>query len=191
LKDERCISRTNGQKIHFSACQSEIPAKINELTFKNINLSIKDVARLFQLLFLLFFVYGCGGQPKDPVDNASSAAGIPILNYSVRHVYSHDTTSYTEGLLFYHHQLFESSGATEEYPQTRSMAGVEDMNMGKIDPATGQVLAKLDLTSLIEEERNKNPAVDFLNGIAYDPDADKIYVTGKLWSRIYEIAFSH
>ncbi len=61
----------------------------------------------------------------------------------------------------------------------------------KIDPANGQVLAKLDLTSLVEEERNKNPATDVLNGIAYDPEDDKIYVTGKLWSGIYEIDFSH
>ena len=30
-----------------------------------------------------------------------------------------------------------------------------------------------------------------MNGIAYDSIADKIYVTGKLWPKIYEIKFNH
>jgi glutamine cyclotransferase len=61
----------------------------------------------------------------------------------------------------------------------------------KIDPSSGKVVGKLDLSSLVEQERNKNPDSDVLNGIAYDAAADKIYVTGKLWSGIYEIAFGH
>jgi glutamine cyclotransferase len=43
----------------------------------------------------------------------------------------------------------------------------------------------------VEVERNKNAATDVLNGIAYNPETDKIYVTGKLWAGIYEIDFSH
>ncbi len=61
----------------------------------------------------------------------------------------------------------------------------------KIDPASGKVVGKLDLASLVEQEKNRNPASDVLNGIAYDPGTDQIYVTGKLWSGIYEIVFSH
>jgi len=61
----------------------------------------------------------------------------------------------------------------------------------KIDPADGKIIGKLDLTSLVEQEKNRNPGCDVLNGIAYDPFDDKVYVTGKLWSGIYEIKFSH
>ena len=61
----------------------------------------------------------------------------------------------------------------------------------KIDTATGKVVGRLDLSSLTFEAKNKNPAADVLNGIAYDSTADKIYVTGKLWPNIYEIEFSH
>ena len=61
----------------------------------------------------------------------------------------------------------------------------------KIDPADGKVVGKLDLTSLVEQEKNRNPGSDVLNGIAYDPNTDKVYVTGKLWSAIYEIVFRH
>lgn len=49
----------------------------------------------------------------------------------------------------------------------------------KIDPTTGAVIGKLDLSFLTKDARNKNPRADVLNGIAYDSISDKIYVTGK------------
>jgi len=61
----------------------------------------------------------------------------------------------------------------------------------KIDPVTGKVVAKLDLTSLGFQARLKHPDEDALNGIAYDAVADKIYVTGKLWPNIYQLNFPH
>jgi glutamine cyclotransferase len=61
----------------------------------------------------------------------------------------------------------------------------------KIDPATGKVAGYLDLSSLSYEARNGNPQGDVLNGIAYNPATDKIYVTGKLWPNVYEISFPH
>lgn len=61
----------------------------------------------------------------------------------------------------------------------------------KIDPSTGMVVAKLDLSSVVDAEHVRNPGGDVLNGIAYDRDQDKIYVTGKLWSSIYQLNFAH
>ena len=61
----------------------------------------------------------------------------------------------------------------------------------KIDPATGNVVGKIDLGSLKYEANQKNPRADVLNGIAFDSLNDKIYVTGKLWANIYQINFSH
>jgi glutamine cyclotransferase len=60
----------------------------------------------------------------------------------------------------------------------------------KIDPATGKVVGKLDLGSLTAEAKARNPGAMELNGIAYDSVANKVYVTGKMWSTIYEIKFS-
>ncbi|HEY1872417.1 MAG TPA: glutaminyl-peptide cyclotransferase [Chitinophagaceae bacterium] len=61
----------------------------------------------------------------------------------------------------------------------------------KIDTSNGKVVGKLDLSALVFEAKNKKPNADVLNGIAYDSIADKIYVTGKLWTNIYEINFTH
>lgn len=60
----------------------------------------------------------------------------------------------------------------------------------KIDPSSGKVMGRLDLTSLANEAKNKSGSSDTLNGIAYDSATGKIYVTGKLWPNIYEIKFS-
>jgi len=61
----------------------------------------------------------------------------------------------------------------------------------KIDPVSGKVLARADLSSLQKEAKLKYPDIDYLNGIAYDSASKKIYVTGKLWPNIYEIKFNN
>ncbi len=61
----------------------------------------------------------------------------------------------------------------------------------KIDPATSEVVAKIDLTELYNQSRIKNINLAEMNGIAYDSINDKILVTGKLWPSIYEIKFVH
>ena len=57
----------------------------------------------------------------------------------------------------------------------------------RIDPATGKLLGRIDLNAISEEEFKKSKTADVLNGIAYDPVTDRIFVTGKNWPRLYEI----
>ena len=59
----------------------------------------------------------------------------------------------------------------------------------KIDPGTGNVIGKIDLSSLVNEAKAKYPGSLELNGIAYDPLKGTAYVTGKMWPHIYEISF--
>lgn len=53
-----------------------------------------------------------------------------------------------------------------------------------IDPETGVVTGKLDLSSLHKKKERE----DVLNGIAYRADTDSVLITGKLWDTIYEIS---
>ena len=59
----------------------------------------------------------------------------------------------------------------------------------KIDPSNGQVVAKMDLTELVNKVKAKDPHAAELNGIAYNPATKKVYVTGKYWPELYEIQF--
>ena len=60
----------------------------------------------------------------------------------------------------------------------------------KIDPSTGQVVAKVDLTNLWGRIKAIDPDADVPNGIAYDSTTKKIYITGKWWPELYEVEFS-
>jgi glutamine cyclotransferase len=57
----------------------------------------------------------------------------------------------------------------------------------RIDPASGKLLGRIDLRKLADEQMGKSSSADVLNGIAYDAAADRIFVTGKLWSSLFEI----
>lgn len=59
----------------------------------------------------------------------------------------------------------------------------------KIDPATGQIVAKADLTKMWNRVKAIDPDADVPNGIAYDSATKKIYITGKLWPELYEVQF--
>lgn len=60
----------------------------------------------------------------------------------------------------------------------------------KIDPSNGNVVGKLDLSAVYFDAKSKQPNCDVLNGIAFNKADNKIFVTGKLFSDIYEISFS-
>ena len=58
----------------------------------------------------------------------------------------------------------------------------------KIDPKTGKIVAEIDLKGLLPSGLiNQKIPIDVLNGIAYDHEKNKIYVTGKYWPKIFEI----
>src|SRR5689334_16263224 len=57
----------------------------------------------------------------------------------------------------------------------------------KIDPTTGKVVGRLDLSTLSADVRVMYPEADVLNGIAYDENSKAFLVTGKLWPKSYLI----
>jgi glutamine cyclotransferase len=59
----------------------------------------------------------------------------------------------------------------------------------RIDPTTGNVNSYLDLAALRDPALSSNRDA-VLNGIAFDPDQQRIFVTGKLWPTLYQIQVS-
>ncbi len=56
----------------------------------------------------------------------------------------------------------------------------------RIDPRDGRVVGWVDLSGLLSAADRQQP-VDVLNGIAYDAKAKRVFVTGKLWPKLFEI----
>ncbi len=58
--------------------------------------------------------------------------------------------------------------------------------IARIDPQTGRILGWVDLTGLLPAGSVTNEEA-VLNGIAYDEVGDRLFVTGKLWPKLFEI----
>lgn len=103
----------------------------------------------------------------------------------------------TANLYFLNPETFERTGQIEVHdtePVTR-LNELEYINgeiyaniwteerIAVINPQNGQVRAWIDLSGLYVSQNRD----DVLNGIAYDPEADRLFVTGKNWPQLYQI----
>jgi glutamine cyclotransferase len=74
-----------------------------------------------------------------------------------------------------------------EYVKGEIFANIwQDDRIVRIDPSSGAVLGWIDLTGLLSAT-DRTPQTNVLNGIAYDAAADRLFVTGKLWPKLFEI----
>jgi glutamine cyclotransferase len=126
-----------------------------------------------------------------------STEGWGITHDGTRLIMSDGTST----LHFLDPQTFEEIGQLEvfddhgpvtklnelEYVQGEIYANVwQTDRIARISPDTGRVVGWVDLEGLLTAEDRSEP-VDVLNGIAYDADTDRLFVTGKLWPKLFEI----
>ena len=126
-----------------------------------------------------------------------STEGWGITHDGTRLIMSDGTST----LHFLNPQTFEEIGQLEvfdndspitrlnelEYIQGEIYANVWQTDwVARIAPQTGLVIGWIDLRGLLTAEDRSEP-VDVLNGIAYDAEADRLFVTGKLWPKLFEI----
>jgi glutamine cyclotransferase len=89
-------------------------------------------------------------------------------------------------------QVFDDSGLVVNLNELEYVNGEIYANVwltdciAMIDPQTGRVLGWIDLTGLLSAADLSQP-VNVLNGIAYDVQHDRLFVTGKLWPKLFEI----
>lgn len=58
--------------------------------------------------------------------------------------------------------------------------------VARIDPASGRVVGMIDFSYLLPEA-DRTATTDVLNGIAYDPAGERLFVTGKNWPKLFEV----
>ncbi len=99
----------------------------------------------------------------------------PATFHEVRHIVVKDggaeVTELNE-LEFVHGQIYANVWHTDR--------------IARISPATGKVLGWIDLSGLLPESEKSDPEA-VLNGIAFDAATDRLFVTGKLWPKLFEI----
>ena len=97
-----------------------------------------------------------------------------------RHIVVHDGTKHITEL----NEL--------EYVRTGKTGGEIYANVwhsdriARISPSNGHVIAWIDLSGILPDDQKIN-AESVLNGIAYDAQHDRLFVTGKQWPKVFEI----
>lgn len=94
---------------------------------------------------------------------------------------------------FHHHlPVFDNNGPVQQINELEYIKGEiwaniwKDDRIIRIDPVTGRVISLIDLSGLAAVS-SPGGEENVLNGIAYDKENDRIFVTGKRWDKIYEI----
>jgi glutamine cyclotransferase len=74
-----------------------------------------------------------------------------------------------------------------EYIRGEIYANIWETDLiARISPDTGKVLDFIDLSGLLPD-RDRTAETNVLNGIAYDSQNNRIFVTGKFWPKLFEI----
>jgi glutamine cyclotransferase len=104
-------------------------------------------------------------------------------------------------LYFLDPEDFQVNGSIEVTDNGQAVSGLNELEyirgeiyanvwptdrIARIAPETGNVTGWIELTGLLPPE-DRTDLANVLNGIAYDAGGDRVFVTGKLWPRLFEI----
>ena len=107
----------------------------------------------------------------------------------------------TQKLYFLDTKTFQQIRHIEVYDKGVSVWGLNELEyvkgqifanvwpterIARISPKTGRVISWIDMRGLLTKQ-DYAMTVDVLNGIAYDKEKDRLFVTGKLWPILFEI----
>lgn len=100
-----------------------------------------------------------------------------------------ETFSELDRIQVYDHQGSINNLNELEYINGKVYANVwQESYIISFDPENGKVLERIDCSNLVPE-KYKNHRDKVLNGIAYDKENDRIFLTGKRWSKLYHVDF--
>jgi glutamine cyclotransferase len=111
------------------------------------------IIRSISFCLAVIILAGCNSCKENSGNSTSTVKPIPVIDYVYINSYPHDINSFTEGFLIHDGKLYESTGATRDLPQTKSLFGTVDLKTGKID-------AKVE----IDRVKYFGEGITFLNG---------------------------
>lgn len=104
-------------------------------------------------------------------------------------------------LYYYEPEMFTVVSRIEVYDNTQKIDSLNELEyindeiwaniwmsdkIARIDPVSGKVKGYIDLTGLLSNS-DRTDKTDVLNGIAWDKENNRIFVTGKYWPKLFEI----
>ncbi len=104
-------------------------------------------------------------------------------------------------LAYYEPEMFTMVSSIEVYDNEKKVESLNELEyingeiwaniwqsdfIARIDPVSGKVLGYINMAGILPES-DRGPDTDVLNGIAFDKVGNRIFVTGKLWPKLFEI----
>lgn len=89
-------------------------------------------------------------------------------------------------------EVYDNNGAVNQLNELEYINGKIYANIYLTDtiviinPNTGMVEAEIDFTGLLKQA-DRHPKIDVLNGIAWDSNNQRLFVTGKYWPKLFEV----
>jgi len=108
----------------------------------------------------------------------------------------------TNVLYFHEPEMFDAVSRLEVYDNEKKVDQLNELEyiggeiwaniwqtdlIARIDPLSGKVNSYIDMSPLFPEPKRREVNADVLNGIAWDQQGGRIFVTGKRWPKLYEI----
>jgi len=105
-------------------------------------------------------------------------------------------------LYFHEPEMFDAVSRIEVYDNEKKVDQLNELEyingeiwaniwqtdlIARIDPLSGKVNSYVDMSPLYPESKRREINADVLNGIAWDAQGGRIFVTGKRWPKLYEI----
>lgn len=179
LKTGQVLQRANLPSPYFGEGITIFRGKIYQLTWLSKKGFIYDLRSFRQVGEFPFYGEGWGLTHDETSlimsDGTNKIRYIDPVSYRVTHTL--EVYAGREGVV----NLNEL-----EYIRGEIFANIwHSSRIARIDAHSGQVLAWMDLAPIVARERHDPEAV--LNGIAYDNVGDRLFVTGKNWSNVFEI----
>ncbi|MGI9288026.1 MAG: glutaminyl-peptide cyclotransferase [Pseudomonadales bacterium] len=178
LKDGVVLASQHLPARYFGEGITLFNGRLLQLTWKAQTLFVYDAATLKKLSTLPYRGEGWGlthnGEQLIVSDGSSSLQFRSAQDFSL------------ESILHVHENSIPSKNLNElEWVEGLVLANVWQSDwIVVIDPSSGAVVAKLDLSALRKEQGRR---ADVLNGIAWRNDTQTLLVTGKYWRTLYEI----
>ena len=91
-------------------------------------------------------------------------------------------------------EIYDNNGPVQSINELEYFEGLVYANIYQskeiiaFDPKTGKVIKRIDCSKIVPKGY-ENETDNVLNGIAYDKDNDRIFITGKRWPSLFEVKF--
>lgn len=180
LKSGEILKRHNLPDTYFGEGITIFQDKIYQLTWQEQTGFIYDL-ETFKLLDTFYYSHEGWGITNDG-KNLIISDGTPVLYFI-----DPFTLEETKQIKVYERQTTVNRINELEYIQGKIYANIwQTDRIAIIEPESGEITAWLDLSGILDPADVKQE-IDVLNGIGYDSENDRLFVTGKLWPKIFQI----